>query len=614
VAISLAQAIVESAAVTGTSQTATYGSNVTAGNTLVAIVNYSAITGTVTVADSLNTAAGNWTQQGIHQARGRTQGVYFLKNTLGGAAPVVTATVSASQTQLAVLIIELTGNCNIDAFLQSDALSSGSQSCGPITTTGSADFLFSYNAAGASMAGTAGWTFATGSTNNRGYEYIANQAAGSYTATYTCTAATSVSTIIAFIPGAGTAQSATVTITAAAALSDTAKATHKANAGITAAAALSANAVAAIPCVGTAFFPVNASSIAVNVSGTTSSVDRITASVALSATARAIWKAINAITASAAVTANATNTAKATDALTAGASLSLTAKVTHQGNVALAPRSVISPTAKIVGAPQVIITASSAISAASVIIHHAICASAAGSALTAIAKSVHSATDALTAKGLISATATVNRHASVAIASSASLSANGTLAILYYPAIGTSHFSVNESDIAVNQGQPGAALSIAAKTVLSAQARALCTAINATVAQAQVSAQPSVARKSTVTIHSQAAVSASATVGLPTGPVVTISAGISISATGTLFQPSSSASLAAKASIWALPTLIHPITPPIPVSPILPAWRQIPGAIPPNLVGVYPAPTPGAWVPPPVSQIDIFLANQTFPL
>src|SRR5215469_14211262 len=113
-AIGLAQPIVESAAATTATPNATYGSNTTAGNTLVAIVNYSGATGTVTVADSLNIAAGNWISLGIRQAQSRTQAWFLLPNTLGGAKPVVTATISASQNNAQILILELTGPCAVD--------------------------------------------------------------------------------------------------------------------------------------------------------------------------------------------------------------------------------------------------------------------------------------------------------------------------------------------------------------------------------------------------------------------------------------------------------------------------------------------------------------------
>jgi len=344
-AIGLAQAVVDSGSVTGATQTATYGANVTAGNTLVALVGYSAVTGTVQVSDNLNGATNFWTQQSLRQGHARTIGVYTFKGTLGGAKPIVTATVSASQTQLQVIIFELTGLCNVDALLANDAAAATSVSIGPITTTGTADFLLSFLMGGTPTAGTAGWTYTVTSISNRAYEYIASQPAGSYTATYTQASASWNAVIMAFIQ-AGVVQQASVSIGAK--------------------AAVSATGASILPVVGTNSIAVGSSSLAVDVQGIPPTVIRTHAS--LSAIVRMIYGGPVAIGAQASITPGATDIASAkailgpratvspwsTNPLSAVASIAAKATIIATGKRNLLASSTIQAKAAVIASSRVL--------------------------------------------------------------------------------------------------------------------------------------------------------------------------------------------------------------------------------------------------------------------
>jgi hypothetical protein len=188
--MALAQPVVDGASGTNQNPAATYGQNVTAGNTLVAIVSWSNTTGNIlSVTDSLNNKA--FTLIGsVQQQRARTQAYYYLPGTAGGAIPTVTAALDSSQSQAQVTILELPGYLVPDpnGGFATNNMGAGqtAPTCGPLVTTGNNDFLLSALGGITVSAGPAGWTYrATTGVPNRGEAWLLNAPPGSYSVTWT---------------------------------------------------------------------------------------------------------------------------------------------------------------------------------------------------------------------------------------------------------------------------------------------------------------------------------------------------------------------------------------------------------------------------------------------
>jgi len=171
----------------GQNPAATYGQNVTAGNTLLAVIMWSSIVGNIlSVLDSLNNKAftliGSFVQQ-----RARTMAFYYLPGTLGGSMPTVTAALDSSQSQAQTSVLELTGYCVPDTpgFATVNGPTTTTPTGPSLTTVGAADFLLSWLGGGSVTGGPSGWTYHTNtSTANRAAAYLQNAAPGTYTGTW----------------------------------------------------------------------------------------------------------------------------------------------------------------------------------------------------------------------------------------------------------------------------------------------------------------------------------------------------------------------------------------------------------------------------------------------
>lgn len=449
-ATGLAQAIVESVGATGTTAVATYGSNTTAGNTLVAIVTYSAITGTVQVSDSLNGTGNLWTQIGIRQAQARTEAWFMYNGTLGGAKPTVTATLSASQNQAAILIAELTGSCAVDQSIFGNGTATTTPSSGSITTTQAGDFLFSYLMGGTSTTGTAGWTFAASiSTNNRWYEYLTNQAIGTYNATYTGTSSAYVCCLVAFYQIPGVTQQASVAISA--------KAT------------ISALPSTRFPVVGGSNIPVGLSTLAVDSSG--------------------VLPAIAHLLTSAAVTASVRMRARPPAVISTGATVSPTAKIFAKASAQIGVGALVVP-----WAPSIF----------QAILH---VAAGTGGQVVAYSTRLVTISDTIQAKATVSATSKVF-HKAIAfhIAAGSSISATETSnAVLV---VGSSRYAVGASGIAIDTSPVGFVTRISPRAILSIIANNLTSVKNSIGTSASVSATPTVLYSAKAAIAARASITA----------------------------------------------------------------------------------------------------------
>ena len=201
--IALAQPIVDGVMATAQTPQATYGQNVTAGNSLLALVNWSSLVGNIlSVMDSLNNKPFIQIGSVISQ-RARTQGFFYLPGTLGGVAPVVTANLDSAQNQAQLIILELTGYVVPDTpgFSTANGGGTTTPSGAPLTTTGASDFVLSM-AGGISIAtGPPGWTtHLTVGTVNRATAWLLNAAPGTYTATWTQASGSFLIGTIALMP------------------------------------------------------------------------------------------------------------------------------------------------------------------------------------------------------------------------------------------------------------------------------------------------------------------------------------------------------------------------------------------------------------------------------
>lgn len=560
-ATALAQPVVDSGGVTGATQTATYGANVTAGNTLVALVAYSAITGTVQVSDSLNGATNFWTQQSLHQARARAIGVYTFPGTLGGAKPVVTATVSASQSQLQVIIFELIGFCNIDAgaILATDGAAATTASIGPITTTGTADFLLSFIMGGTGPAGTSGWTFtACTSPANRAYEYIASQPAGAYTATYTFASSTWNGVVMAFVV-----------------------APQQAAAAITAGATVTANAVKLtagppLAVVGSYSVAVNDSTWAVNTNGIAQvsgavainasavvtptakvfrfSADAITAKATVTATAKVIRNAVDPIAAKATVTPTAKVIHNAAAAITAGAVVTANAPVTHKAADAISPSALVTANAVVSHRGTDAITGPHAtVTATAKVIHNAVTAIAGAATVTAGAtKAGTGAIVAITAKASVTANAPIIHKAAATITAKATVTANAPVVHKAADAI-AAHATVTPN---ANKAGTGPNVVVTAKATLTVNAAVIRPAAVAITAQAAMT--PHLA-----SLPPKATVAAGATL-LVNGCVKYVGT-VPITAAANVYPGATKISTGAGTVVPIAPTIWASLIPPLPI-------------------------------------------------
>ena len=188
----------------------TYGSNVTAGNLLVALC--SSLAGgssTGSVSDTLN---GSWTVYGSWHAGASSLtsgGIFYFANTAGGSAPTVTLTVDSGDDYPEIVLYEFSGvaaTLLTDGSLVSATGNSAAPASGTLTTTNANDLLValatSSSATGVS-AGTGGsWQYTT-TTNGNGAEYNIVSSATGYNATFTAQSGAWWAAIGAFKQAAG---------------------------------------------------------------------------------------------------------------------------------------------------------------------------------------------------------------------------------------------------------------------------------------------------------------------------------------------------------------------------------------------------------------------------
>jgi len=201
--IALAQPPIDGPSATSQTTQATYGQNVTAGNSLLAILNWSTLVGNVlSVTDTLNNKAFTLIGTPISQ-RARTQAFYYLPGTLGGAMPTVTASLDSAQNQLQISILELTGYVGPDTpgFSTNNGGGTTTPAGAPLTTTGSADFILSFAGGISLTAGPPGWTYhQVPGTVNRAMAWLLNAAPGTYTSTWTQSSGSYLIGTIALMP------------------------------------------------------------------------------------------------------------------------------------------------------------------------------------------------------------------------------------------------------------------------------------------------------------------------------------------------------------------------------------------------------------------------------
>src|SRR6266446_1177551 len=173
-----------------------YTSSVTAGSTLILVINWGdAVTSLTSVADSVN--PGNWTQAAFVQAQSRTIGIFYKSGALAGVT-TVTATLGASIATVFSLY-EIQGIGALDkASASGNGVASTACLSDLIATIGDGEFVVSGLRGGTVSAGTPGWTLLN--TGGAGSEFIIPGGPPSwYQAAFTTASSVYVSAIASFL-------------------------------------------------------------------------------------------------------------------------------------------------------------------------------------------------------------------------------------------------------------------------------------------------------------------------------------------------------------------------------------------------------------------------------
>lgn len=163
-----------------------YAANVTAGNTLVAFVDWADAVSTISnVHDSLN--AANWTRAGnVIQGNACSCAIYYLSPTLSGAC-TATLTMTAGTPFPEIAIIEVSALSGVVDAAASATGTSNTPDPGALVTTVANDFLLSGVVTSTAVTAGAGgnWVLNILTTSGTGFQYLNAQAAGSYDGSFT---------------------------------------------------------------------------------------------------------------------------------------------------------------------------------------------------------------------------------------------------------------------------------------------------------------------------------------------------------------------------------------------------------------------------------------------
>lgn len=172
-----------------TTSAVAYAAAVTAGNALIAFVDWFDITSTISsVKDNVNGI--NWTNAGtLQRGNGYSCAIYFFNGTLAGT-PTVTLTLNQISSFLEVAIIEVS---NLNGVVDGHSSNTGTNNApnpGAITTSVANCFIVSaFATASFSVAGAgAPWVYTLLSGSGSGFEYQTGATAASYNGTFTSNA------------------------------------------------------------------------------------------------------------------------------------------------------------------------------------------------------------------------------------------------------------------------------------------------------------------------------------------------------------------------------------------------------------------------------------------
>jgi Chitobiase/beta-hexosaminidase C-terminal domain/PASTA domain len=163
-----------------------FTSNVTAGSMIVAIVNWSDATGSVTnVRDNINGAVNYTSAASLFVGAGKSQQVFFFPNSASGAM-TVTATLASGQTAPCLSIFEVSGTGQFVRNFLNSAPTSATPTFGPISVI-NGDLVISGIRSNANISAGSGAPWTTQTTGGSvGSEYqVANATNASFTAQWT---------------------------------------------------------------------------------------------------------------------------------------------------------------------------------------------------------------------------------------------------------------------------------------------------------------------------------------------------------------------------------------------------------------------------------------------
>ncbi len=178
-AIALAQTVINGVAFSGFTASATFGSNTTTGNTIIAVCSLYGNTTLTSLSIAINHGTASFSK--IIEVAGSSFvagiSIWAAPNIVGGTTPIVTATADVAIVSSDVFLYELSGmptsTTQDGTAASSSSTTSNSMVAPSITTTGSNTIIFTvFGPFGTGAAGEAGWQSKVGTATTTISQYI----------------------------------------------------------------------------------------------------------------------------------------------------------------------------------------------------------------------------------------------------------------------------------------------------------------------------------------------------------------------------------------------------------------------------------------------------------